>query len=54
VSTNKNPPELKLGKGVFHGDLQTLVSNIVHMDRLAPKIKEVLEFQKGLSVNQKL
>jgi hypothetical protein len=44
VTTNMNPPELKLGQGLLHGGLQTLLSDLVDMHRLTPKIEEVMEF----------
>jgi hypothetical protein len=31
VTTNANPPELKLGQEVLHGDLQPLHSDLVDM-----------------------
>jgi hypothetical protein len=53
-SSNINPPKLKLGQGVLHGDLQTLPSNIVDKHSLTLKIEEVKKFQRRLSVKQNL
>jgi hypothetical protein len=50
VTSHINPPELKLGQGILHVDLQTLYSDLVDMHNLSPKIEGVIEFQKGLSV----
>jgi hypothetical protein len=50
VTSNKNPPELKLGQGVFHGGLYPLHSDLISMHNLTPTIGEVMEFQRGLNV----
>jgi hypothetical protein len=54
VTSNINPSELKLGQEVLHDGLQTLLSDLVNMHRLTPKIKYVMEFQRGLSVKRNL
>jgi hypothetical protein len=35
---------------VLHGDVQTLHSHIVDMNKLTPQIKEVIEFQRRVIV----
>jgi hypothetical protein len=45
VITNINPPELKLGQGVVHDSLQSFLSYVVDMNRLTPRIEEVMKFQ---------
>jgi hypothetical protein len=54
VTSNTNPPELKLGQRVLHGGLKALQSDMTHMDSLSPKIQEVMEFQIRLVVKLKL
>jgi hypothetical protein len=50
VTSNTNPPELKLGQGVLHGGLYPLHSDLVDMRNLTPNVKEVMEFQGGINV----
>jgi hypothetical protein len=50
VTSNTNPPELKLGQGVLHGGLYPLHSDLVNMNNLTPTVEEVMEFQRGLNV----
>jgi hypothetical protein len=52
MTTNINLPELKLGQGVLHDGLQTMLSNLDDKYRLTPRIEEVMKFQRGLSVKQ--
>jgi hypothetical protein len=52
--TNINSLVLKLGQGVLHDGLQILLFYVVDMHRLNPRIAEVMEFQKRLSVKQNL
>jgi hypothetical protein len=40
-----NPPVLKLGQGVLHDDLRTLLFYMVDMHRLTPNMQELVEFQ---------
>jgi hypothetical protein len=47
VTSNTNPPELKLAQGVLHGGLYPLRSDIVNMHNLTPTIQEVMEFQNS-------
>jgi hypothetical protein len=44
------PLVLKLGQGVLHVSLRTLLFYLVDMHRLTPKIQGVMEFQKYLIV----
>jgi hypothetical protein len=46
----KIPPELNFGQEMLHGDLQCLHYDLVGMNKLAPKISEVMLFQKQLIV----
>jgi hypothetical protein len=46
-------PELHFGQGVLHGDLQRLYYDLVDMYTLTPKIKEDIEFQRGIVVKLK-
>jgi hypothetical protein len=46
VTSNTNPPEVKLGQGVLHGCLYPLNSDLINMHNLTPTVKEVTEFQK--------
>jgi hypothetical protein len=46
VTTIANPPELKFGHEVSHGDPKTLSYDLVDMNKPKPKIKEVMEFQR--------
>jgi hypothetical protein len=41
-----NLPVLKLGQEVLHDDLRILLFYLVDMQRLTPKMQEVMEFQK--------
>jgi hypothetical protein len=41
-----NTPDLHFGQEVLLGDLQCLHYHIVDMDKLSPRIQEVIEFQK--------
>jgi hypothetical protein len=50
VTSNTNPPELKLGQGVLHAGLYPLHSNLVNMHNLTPTVREVIEFQRRLNV----
>jgi hypothetical protein len=50
VTSNTNPPELKLRQGVLHGGLYPLHSDLVDMHNLTPNVKEVMEFQGGINV----
>jgi hypothetical protein len=50
VTSNTNPPELKLGQVVLHGGLNTLHSDLVDMHKLTHNIAVVMEFQKRLIV----
>jgi hypothetical protein len=52
VTTMANPPYLKLGQGVLHGDLQILHSHLVDMQKLISQIQEVMEFQRWLLIKQ--
>jgi hypothetical protein len=49
-----NPPELNFGRGVLHGDLQTLCYKLVEMHKLTPKVQEVIAFSNWLSAKQNL
>jgi hypothetical protein len=40
-----NPPEINFGYEVLHGDLQSLNYDLIYMNKLTPKIEEVMEFQ---------
>jgi hypothetical protein len=48
-----NAPELYFGQGLLHGDIQRLEYDLGYMYTLTPKIKEVIEFQRGLIVKLK-
>jgi hypothetical protein len=50
VTTIANPPELKLGQEVLHGDLHTLHSYLADMHMPTRWIKEVTEFQIRLII----
>jgi hypothetical protein len=54
LTTIGNPPELKLGQEVLHGDLQSLHSTLADMNTLTPHIKELMEFQNRLIGKLKL
>jgi hypothetical protein len=41
-----NPPVLKLGQGVLHDGLLTLLFYLVDKYKLTPKIQEVMKFQR--------
>jgi hypothetical protein len=43
-----NAPELHLGQGLHHGGLQRLDYDLGDMYTLTPKIKEYIEFQRGI------
>jgi hypothetical protein len=45
---------IKLEQGVLHDGLKTLPFDMVAMHRVTPKIKEVMKFQRGLSVKRNL
>jgi hypothetical protein len=45
-----NAPELYFGQRVLHGDLQRLDYDLDDMHTLTLKIKEDIEFQKGINV----
>jgi hypothetical protein len=44
ATTIVNPPELKFGQEVIHGDVQYLQCDMVDMHKIYPKIQEVIEF----------
>jgi hypothetical protein len=44
TTTNINLPELKVGQGVLHDGLQTMLSDPDDKHRLTPRIEEVTEF----------
>jgi hypothetical protein len=48
-----NAPELHFGQRVLHGDLQRLYYDLDDMYILTPKIKEDIEFQKGIIIKLK-
>jgi hypothetical protein len=48
-----NPPELHYGQGVLYGDIQRLYYDMGDMYLLTPKIKEDIEFQRGIIVKLK-
>jgi hypothetical protein len=50
VTSNTNPPELKLGQGVLHGGIYPLNSGMVNRYNLTPTVEEVMEFQRELNV----
>jgi hypothetical protein len=54
VFTNANSLVHKFGQGVPQDSPQTLFFILYDMHRPTPKIKEVMEFQKGLSIDQSL
>jgi hypothetical protein len=43
-------PELHFGQEVFHGDLQRLYYDMGDVHTLTLKIKENIEFQRGMNV----
>jgi hypothetical protein len=45
-----NPSKLHFGQEVLHGDLQRFNYDIRDIHRLTRKIKEDIEFQRGISV----
>jgi hypothetical protein len=45
-----NAPELHFGQEVFHGYLQRLFYDLGDMHTLTLKIKEDIEFQRGMNV----
>jgi hypothetical protein len=45
-----NAPELYVGKGLLHGDLQGLYYDLGDIQTLTLKIKEDIEFQRGINV----
>ncbi len=45
-----NAPELHFGQGLLHGDLQRLDYDLGDRYTLTPKIKEDIEFQRGINV----
>jgi hypothetical protein len=48
----ENSPELKCRQGVLHGALQTLHYDLIDMNKLTPKIEEVIAFTKWLNDKQ--
>jgi hypothetical protein len=49
----ENLPKLHFGQEVFHGDFQRLDYNLGDMYTLTLKIKEDIEFQRGMNVKLK-
>jgi hypothetical protein len=47
-----NTPEIHSGQGVLHGALQTLHYDLIDMNKLTPKIQEVIAFTKWLTDKQ--
>jgi hypothetical protein len=45
-------PELHFGQGVLHGDLQRLDYDLGDMNTPTLKIKEDIEFQRGLIIKR--
>jgi hypothetical protein len=45
-----NAPKLHFGKEVFHGNLQRLDYDLSGIHTLTLKIKEDIEFQRGMNV----
>jgi hypothetical protein len=45
-----NAPELHFGQGLLHGGLKRLDYNLGDMYTLTPKIKEDIEFQRGVNI----
>jgi hypothetical protein len=54
VTTKANPPKIKFGQVVLHGDQQTLHFDLTDMNKLTTKIEEVIEFQRKLSIKLNL
>jgi hypothetical protein len=50
VNLIQKAPELHFGQGVLHGDLQRLDYDLSDMHTTTLKIKEDMEFRKGLIV----
>jgi hypothetical protein len=48
-----NPSKLHFGQEVLHGDLQRLDYDLSARYTLTPKIKEDIEFQRGIIVKLK-
>jgi hypothetical protein len=48
-----NAPEPHFGQGLLHGDLQRLDNDLGGRYKLTPKIKEDIEFQRGIIVKLK-
>jgi hypothetical protein len=48
------PPEINFGRGVLHGDLQTLHYHQDDMHMLTSKVPEVIAFPNWLSVKQNM
>jgi hypothetical protein len=48
----ETPPELNFGQGVFHFALQTLLYYLIDMNKLTPKIQEVIAFTMWLTDKQ--
>jgi hypothetical protein len=48
-----NEPELHFGQGLFYDDLQRLYYDLSDRYTLTPKIKEGIEFQRGIIVKLK-
>jgi hypothetical protein len=46
-----NPSKLQFGQEVFHGDHQRLDYDLGDMHTLTLKIKEDIEFRRGINVN---
>jgi hypothetical protein len=45
-----NQTELHFWQGVLYGDQQSLHYHLLNMNKLSPKIQEVMEFQRWLIV----
>jgi hypothetical protein len=45
-----NPSKLRFGQEVFHGDLQGLDYDLGDIHTLTLKIKEDIEFQRGINM----
>jgi hypothetical protein len=50
VTNIANPPELKFGQKVLHGDTKTIHSDLVDIHKVTPHIKNLTEFQRRLIV----
>jgi hypothetical protein len=45
-----NAPELHFGQGLLHDNVQRLDYDLGDMYTITPKIKEYIEFQRGITV----